>query len=167
MGAATLAQILSDTLRQDLRDGVYLCGERLAESVLARQYNVSQNTARDALKLLEAEGWVIKHARRGVYVRQFSNAEAEELYTLRATLENLVLNWAMQAMNEQNQAQLAQIIAQARIQANSENDNGVWDAINTFHETLLRIADHPMTLGILQPILNQCRLLMNLRQRYD
>lgn len=167
MGTATLAEILADTLRQDLRDGVYLCGERIAESVIAKQFNVSQNTARDALKVLEGEGWLIKRPRHGMFVRRFDGLEAEELYTLRATLEQLVLEWAMQIMSERAKFNLAHIIAEARIQAGMKNDRALREAIGAFHEMILRSSNHPITMAVLQPILNQCRLLTNLRQRHD
>jgi DNA-binding transcriptional regulator YhcF (GntR family) len=66
---ATLSHIVADVLRQSLYDGVYLCGDRLVELTISQEMNVSQNTARDALGLLENEGWVTRKARHGVYVQ--------------------------------------------------------------------------------------------------
>ena len=50
--AATRAETVADQIRQAIKDGQYMGGERLIEQTLAGQMNVSQNTIRDALRIL-------------------------------------------------------------------------------------------------------------------
>lgn len=164
---ATLARIVADTLQDQIRQGLYQCGDRLAESAIAREMNVSQNTARDALNLLAQVGWVERRPRRGTIVCQFGVEDARELYTLRITLERLALAWALETITEAEKAQLGHLVAEARIEANSGSDSGVRAAILTFHQTLLRIAQKPRTADLLTVILNQCHLLSNLHARHD
>jgi DNA-binding GntR family transcriptional regulator len=165
--SATLARIVADTLQQQIREGLYQCGDRLAESIIAREMNVSQNTARDALNWLEQAGWVERRPRRGTIVCQFSVDDARELYTLRITLERLVLAWAMETITEAEKIQLGHIIAEARIEANAGSDTGVRSAILKFHHRLLTLAQKPRTASLLTVLLNQCYLLGNLRARHD
>lgn len=164
---APLSEIVADTLRQSLKDGVYTCGERLAESVIAREMNVSQNTARDALGFLEKEGWLIKRPRRGMIVREFIIEEVRELYMLRATLERLALNWALDVITEDDKLRLANTISEARLHAGVGNRRGLRESIFGFHEVLLEIADRPQTTQMIQNLHNQCRLLENLRVEND
>ncbi len=165
--SATLARIVADTLQQQIREGLYQCGDRLAEIVIAREMNVSQNTARDALNWLEQAGWVERRPRRGTIVCQFSVDDARELYTLRITLERLVLAWTMETITEAEKMQLGHLIAEARIEANSGSDSGVLAAVMAFHHRLLTLAQKPRTASLLTVILNQCHLLGNLRARHD
>lgn len=165
--SATLFEVVADALRESLRDGVYLCGDKMPESVIAQEYSVSQNTVRDALSMLEQEGWVVKIARRGVFVRSFTSAEAEELYTLRAALEQVVLGWAMEDMTTTHAMQLAQTISEARLQAGMHNLRGVREAVFRFHQTILKIVDRPHTTAILSAMHNQANLLENLRAVHD
>jgi DNA-binding GntR family transcriptional regulator len=146
---------------------VYSCGERLVELTIAHELSVSQNTVREALALLEQDGWVVKRARYGVTVRSFTTEEAEELYTLRAALERLTLDWALDAITRDHKAHLASIIGEARIQAGMGMDRGVREAIFTFHEAILDIANRPQTARLLRVMLNQTRLLGNLRAEHD
>ena len=162
-----LSEVVADSLRQSLRDGVYLCGERLAESVIAREMNVSQSTARDALSILEKEGWVSKQARRGVIVKMFTIDDVRELYTLRATLEHLALGWAMEVMAEAHHAQLARAISEARLQAGMGNRRGLREAIFRFHEVIVEAANKLQTAAFVYRLHNQCRLLENLRTVHD
>lgn len=164
---ATLAQVVSDVLRQWLYDGVYVCGDRLAEISLAREFSVSQNTVRDALSVLEREGWLVKAARRGVFVRTFNADDAEELYTLWASVERLALGWAFDAMTTDDKMHLSNVISEARIQAGMQNWRGIREAIFAFHGSIIQMSGKPRTRELLETLHNQARLLENIRAIHD
>jgi DNA-binding GntR family transcriptional regulator len=63
MTSVTRAETVATTLRESILKGEYVSGERLVELSLAKRLKVSQNTIRDALRMLEQDGWVVKHAR--------------------------------------------------------------------------------------------------------
>jgi len=163
---ATLSEVVADALRQALGDGAYIPGERLIELTIAQEMNVSQNTVRDALRLLEQDGWVIKRARHGVFVRGFTEPEIEELYALRGAMESLVLGWAMESCTQETINELREIIIAARSQAEAYNAYGAREALFSFHAVLARIANRPQTADLLKRLINQTRLLENLRQAH-
>ncbi len=164
---ATLAEIVADVLRRGLRDGVHLCGEKLIESQIAKEMNVSQNTARDALRILEGEGWLMRRPRYGLTVCAFDSDAALELYAIRTTLEDLTLSWAHPRMSERDKADLAAIIAEGRIQAGMLNARGVREASGAFHERILALAHGALLTATLQPVLNRARLLVNFRAHHE
>ena len=64
-------QILANTLRDHILDGVYTEGEMLeTENELAEKYGVSRRTVREALGILEKEGFIDRRRGSGTYVRQ-------------------------------------------------------------------------------------------------
>jgi DNA-binding GntR family transcriptional regulator len=162
---ATRAENVADTLRDAIRLGDYLSGERLVELTLAQEMAVSQNTVRDALRMLEQEGWVVKQARRGVHVRTFTREQVQELCTLVETIEGLVLDWAVERLTHTNLKQLSQIIDHADQQTETLNWRGALRSITTFHQALLDIAQKPQTAELLMRLLNQVCLLENIRER--
>jgi DNA-binding GntR family transcriptional regulator len=161
MAHSTLAENVAAALRESIYNGGHIIGERLIELTLAHEMNVSQNTVRDALHLLEQEGLVVKRARRGVYVRAYTADEAAELYTLWATLEELALNWAIAALTNDDLDELRDLIDEARSQTEARNPLGAIESLLTFHETIARIARKPQTAALLNSVLNQVRLLEN------
>lgn len=162
----TLSDMVADTLRRGLRDGAYLCGEKLAESVIAREMNVSQNTARDALRVLELEGWLARRPRYGLTVYDFSSADIEELYALRVNLEHLALDWAYPKMTDYDKAELAGIISDARMATAGQDGRAFFAFISQFHERLLALSGGGLLTNTLQPLLNRGRLLLNLHLHY-
>ena len=62
-------------------------GHRLVESDLANHLQVSRGPIREALQLLERDGWIEVRPRRGAYVRIPSEAELDEFFRARTLLE--------------------------------------------------------------------------------
>lgn len=162
--SATLAQIVVDSLRQAFYDGVYAPGERLAEYGIAQEMNVSQNTARDALRILEGEGWLIRRERRGVIVRTFNGDEVEELYLLREALESLALGWLLDRSNRADSlAGLNKCLQSASTQLEVHDTRGTQNTLLDFHVALGGASGRSQTTHMLNRLHNQARLLENLR----
>ena len=60
-----LREIVCDTLRQAIVDGIFKPGERLMEIQLAEEMGVSRTPVREAIRKLELEGFVAMIPRRG------------------------------------------------------------------------------------------------------
>lgn len=157
---ATLAQVVADALREALCEGQYLCGERLVESSIAREIGVSQNTVRDALRLLEREAWVEYRARRGVIVRKFDVDEAEEIYALWASVEAVAFRWAVAAISR---ADLLAALRPPLERARMASAEGAWGEVRAgifgFHRALAALPGRPRTFELLSRLYNQAVLL--------
>ncbi|MAS37692.1 MAG: hypothetical protein CL610_27095 [Anaerolineaceae bacterium] len=152
----TLAESVASALRHAILDGAYLCGERLVELSIAQEMNVSQNTARDALRLLEQDGLVVKRARLGTYVRDYSPDEVIEIYALWAAVEDLALGWAAERITSDQIVDLNQLLHEFR-------DHARVDTRFQLHAVLAGAAGRTRTGELLNQLYNQVRLLENLR----
>lgn len=163
--STTRAENIAALLRNGLCRGDYLCGERLVELTLSQTFGVSQNTIRDALHILEQEGWVVKQARRGVYVRAFSVDEAQEIYTLWATLEGLALRWGLPKLTRSHRKSLQQLLDRTRQQVELRDWSEALALIFQFHALITAIGQRPQTAAFLERLYNQARLLEITRER--
>lgn len=82
---ATLAY---ERLRAAIVEQRYAAGQRLVEQQLASELDLSRTPVREALRRLEAEGFVVSERNRGAVVRSISLDEVADLYELRARLES-------------------------------------------------------------------------------
>lgn len=80
---------VSRAIRDDIIRGVHAPGTRLAEEALSARYGVSRVPVREALRMLEAEGFVARRPYAGVVVAELDDAEAEDLLEIRSRLEPL------------------------------------------------------------------------------
>lgn len=164
MSSATRAETIAAHIRDQIRSGTFLSGDRLVELTLAHQLEVSQNTVRDALRLLEGEGWVVKHARHGVYVREFRRAEADELYALWSAVEGLALQWALTGAKSRDLASLRRSIQQAHLHSMTGKLRDAEDAIFEFHARIAELSERPQTIQMLAILRNRVHLLEITRQ---
>jgi DNA-binding GntR family transcriptional regulator len=125
---------------------------------------VSQNTVRDALRILEHDGLVVKRPRLGVYVRAFTLAEADEVYTLWAAVEGIALGWAAGRMNADTLDSLRAVLADARRNIPAGPARGFIDAVFTIHQGIAQASGGSLTQALLNTLHNQGRLLEMLRQ---
>ncbi len=85
---------LAGRLEEEIIFGVLKSRERLTEEMVAERYGVSRSPVREAMRLLERDGLVIREARRGIWVAPMSVRDFDEVYTCRIALEGLVARQA-------------------------------------------------------------------------
>ncbi|MCG8442929.1 MAG: GntR family transcriptional regulator [Caulobacterales bacterium] len=82
------------TLRERIRAGRMMPGQRLVEADITQDLDVSRSSVREALRRLAAEGLVEIQYQRGARVRQMTRAEVLALYDIRELLEGLAARGA-------------------------------------------------------------------------
>lgn len=107
----TSPQSLTRVLRDDLIRGVYAPGQRLTEEAVAARYGVSRVPVREALRALEAEGFVQSRPYAGIVVVELDDAEAEDLLEIRALLEPLGAGRAALRRTPEQLGRLKELVA--------------------------------------------------------
>lgn len=87
LGRDGLVDRVTNLLSQAIIRGQLKPGDRLSESVIARDLGVSRAPVREAARLLESSGLVAYQANRGFFVRRISAREIDDLYELRIVIE--------------------------------------------------------------------------------
>ena len=86
----SLPMLVAREVERMILAGELSVGERVNESQLAARFRVSRGPVREALRGLEESGLLRLEKNRGVFVREISLAEADEIYDLREALDELV-----------------------------------------------------------------------------
>lgn len=99
-----------ESLKNKIIKGEYSPSENLREQDLSNQYNVSRNTIKKCLLLLEKEGLVVIELNKGAKVRSYSLEEVLEYLDLRACLEGFIIRRAVPAFTEEQISKLEEIL---------------------------------------------------------
>jgi DNA-binding GntR family transcriptional regulator len=83
----TAADAVLAELRRAVLSGELRPGEQVRQDALAERFGVSRVPLREALKILEGEGAVTYLPHRGYFVAELSVQDLEEVYRIRALLE--------------------------------------------------------------------------------
>ncbi|NED79616.1 GntR family transcriptional regulator, partial [Streptomyces sp. SID11233] len=82
-------------LRRAIMRGELRAGDRLSQVELARQLGVSRGPLREALRILQREGFVQQESQHRARVTAFSDEDLDELYAMRISLEALAIGIAV------------------------------------------------------------------------
>lgn len=85
--ALSLREHIVALLTNAILEGRIEPGERLNESLLARQWKVSRAPIREALQQLEEQGLVVNQPRRGMFVTHLNSDDRQKINSLRLVLE--------------------------------------------------------------------------------
>jgi DNA-binding GntR family transcriptional regulator len=145
----TVAAEAAEILRQRILAGDLKSGQPIRQEQIAQELGVSRIPLREALKQLEAEGFVTIEPHKGAVVSTLSATEVEELFELRVRLEDWLLGEAIPRMREADFAHLDAIIDESRAPDNLSR----WGELNwRFHEALYRPAGRPISLRFLKRV---------------
>lgn len=100
-----------DAVRGMILDGRFAPGARLGEADLAEAVGVSRTPVREALRHLAAEGLVEITPNKGARVVEWTQAELEQVFDLRAEVEGLAARLAAQRASSAQLDGLARIAA--------------------------------------------------------
>ena len=156
-----LADEIVGTLRAEIARGVLLPGTRLLELPLASRFGTSQTPVREALRLLERDGLVRHVRRRGVFVREFTMTDVDEIYSLRATLEGLAASRMALTADAGEIVTLRETLDRMRKAGVDDPGSHVQLALK-FHEGIARFARHQRLLDAWRSIMAQTVLYAEL-----
>jgi DNA-binding GntR family transcriptional regulator len=150
MDFRTKEEQVADFLREGIISGTFPRGSRLKQAEIAEQLQLSITPVREALKLLEAEGYVTGDSYRGVSVAPFDASASEEILELRLVLESRLLRGTAERLTAPDFTAL-RALADEFEQAFKVGDRAAARGVNyRFHRHLYSIANMPQTLHFVQ-----------------
>lgn len=146
MHTLTLAEQITNTLRDWISEGRLQPGTRLEELPLCERLGASRTPVRAALQALASEGLLEHRPKRGYVVREFDLQEILSAYETRSVLEGLACyRAAMSGGTTEQRLLLKHIIGQGdhilRDGFLREEDHGPYQALNVqLHDTIMSMS---------------------------
>jgi DNA-binding GntR family transcriptional regulator len=110
---------------------------RLDERRLSEGLGVSRTPIREAMTLLEQEGFVRTRPRRGIFVVRKTKREIIEMITVMAALESMAARLAAERASDTDIAELRRLMAEFRTGNDGERLAEYSDANIAFHQAII------------------------------
>jgi phosphonate utilization transcriptional regulator len=151
----SLPTLVQRELERMILAGDLAAGEQLREVEVAAMLGVSRGPVREAFRALEESGLVHLEKNRGVYVRQIGVHEADEIFELRALLDEFAGRRLAATATAEALAELRAIVA-AMDAAASAGDVDAYLAANIgFHDRLVALAGNDKLLRVYRRLVNE------------
>jgi phosphonate utilization transcriptional regulator len=151
----SLPTLVQRELERMILAGDLAAGEQLREVEVAAMLGVSRGPVREAFRALEESGLVHQEKNRGVYVRQIGVHEADEIYELRALLDEFAGRRLAATATPAALDELRAIVA-AMDAAAATGDVDAYLAANiAFHDRLVALAGNDKLLRVYRRLVNE------------
>jgi phosphonate utilization transcriptional regulator len=156
--SSSLPALVQQELERIILSGGLPSGSKLNEAAIAQRLGVSRGPVREAFRALEESGLVRLEKNRGVFVRRIPVEEADEIYELRAVLDEFVGRRLAQTATPAHLRELGVRIDRME-KAAAKGDVGAYLAANVdFHDRLVELAGNAKLLGMYRRLVNELHL---------
>ncbi|MDF9277597.1 GntR family transcriptional regulator [Arthrobacter sp. EH-1B-1] len=142
-------------LRAKITTGKIPPGSHLTERDLCAEYGVSRTPIRSALRKLADEGLVVISPHRGVFVAEWTNADAAEVMSIRALLESHAAGLAARNRSESQIETLNQLCDRMEVLVDEQPDGyraEVAELNHELHLLILEAAASPRLFNIVKDL---------------
>ncbi len=156
-------------IREGILAGRHEPGERLGEAELAERTETSRTPVREALRQLEMEGLVEVLPHRGARVAEWTAADLEEIYDLRAMLEAFAADRAASRIEPEDidrMAELCEFMEQAARAGAAQDLDRVAELNAEFHGVVRAAAASTRLVTMLNAVV-QLPLVVRTFHRYS
>jgi DNA-binding GntR family transcriptional regulator len=149
----SLSHQIADSIRNMIVSGDLQPGGRIVESRIARQIGVGQPTVREALVALEHQGLVVRKANQGCVVTSLTRVEICQLIRIRAELETLAVQLAVESASDAEIEKLLEITTQMKAAAFQRDPQQFFTLDLRFHEALWKLSGNSFLPRLLEQTL--------------
>lgn len=152
-------------LKQAIADAdIYQSRElvRLDERVLSAALGVSRTPIREAMTLLEQEGFLHTVPRRGIYIQRKTKREIVEMIQMWAALESMAARLAAQKASDKEIEGLRAMFRNFRDSTPAEHIQEYSDANIAFHQAIVELSQSQIILDTIKNLFMHVRAIRKL-----
>jgi DNA-binding GntR family transcriptional regulator len=154
---STLPGQVANQIREAIKSGKLKPGDRLIETVLAREMNIGRNAVREAIRYIEKEGLIVTTPFKGAQVVEMSKNDLKDIYDVRNALETLALNTLAMKIDNEKTKVLDAVVKEMKAVSKKGNLKAIIDVDLKFHRTLCELAENKVLLEAWSAISNRLR----------
>ena len=154
----SLTMLVQQEVERMIVSGELGAGAKLSENALAARLGVSRGPVREALRALGETGLVSVEKNRGVFVRQVSLEEANEIYEVRAALEGMIGRLAAKRIQPEQVERIRAVVKKMHAVGRTRDAEAYYPLNVEFHALLAEAAGNRALLANYRRIVNQLEL---------
>ncbi len=154
----SLATLVQRELERRILGGEIEPGAKLNEADVASELNVSRGPVREAFRSLEQAGLVRTEKNRGVFVREVSVQEADDIYEVRAGLDRLIGRLAAERASAGDVEGLRSMVKRMQQVARARDVDAYYPLNVRFHDRLAELSGNRTLAATYRRLVNELHL---------
>jgi DNA-binding GntR family transcriptional regulator len=146
-------------IKQQILSGELNPGDRIIETMLAKELGISQTPVREAIRMLQGEGIITIVPNKGPMVCNLEMKDVFEIYSLRSVIEGLGIRLACQRATDQEMADLESFYNKMKTKLNDQSVIYLLDDSFQIHNTIINLSQHSQLIATYQSLLFKISLI--------
>ena len=146
----SLAEEVTQILRNRILQGEYEIGEKMTESKIASELKVSRTPIRDAFRQLEKERLVEYIPNKGCFAMGFSREDMLDIYMVRQAVEELAIRLAIQRADDESVTALEEQLERMYCYTEQNSYEKLLQANEEFHSMIYRMTGSRFIVRIMR-----------------
>ena len=167
----SLTTLLTEELKKAIVSGTLAAGERLSEAKISASLHVGRVALREALRVLEAQGYVTFLPNNEVAVSKPTREEVQDYYTIASVLEGLAVRLAVERAQSEEIDHLRELHQLLKEACQKRDLARYFDATSKFHRFIAEIARNERLYRLIDQLRQEIQktriLLLRLPHRLD
>jgi len=163
----SMSEQLVDYIKTQILNGELNPGDRVVETKLAKELNISQTPVREALRQLQGEGIIMIVPNRGPLVCDLKIEDVFEIYSMRSVLEGLAIRLATQLATDEEIAELEHYYNEMKSKLTNEKITHLLKESFYIHDTIIRLSRHNRLMQMYKSISFQIALVNRILGTYS
>lgn len=139
-------------LRNMIGAGKLAPGQQIVQESLSTTLGVSRVPIREALRVLEGEGQVVHMPNRGYFVANLSVEDFEEVYRIRALLEEEAIRVAVPLLTDEDIDYIEGILTEVEEAAHNRKISGLTETNRRFHFAIFEASNMPRLVKMIRTL---------------
>ncbi|AJC15912.1 phosphonate utilization associated transcriptional regulator [Pandoraea sputorum] len=154
----SLTTLVQHEIERQIMAGTLTPGTKLNEIEVAGSLGVSRGPVREAFRALEEAGLLRTEKNRGVFVRVISIEEAEEIYALRAVLDEYVARTLAEVITSEQLTRLRESVEAMHHAVENGDSEGYYQLNLAFHDALVEMVGNRKLLETYRRLVKELSL---------
>jgi phosphonate utilization transcriptional regulator len=154
----SLTTLVQREVERMILSGELTSGAKLNEAEIATRLGVSRGPVREAFRALEEAGLVRTEKNRGVFVRVIAIDEADQIFELRATFDQMAGRKLAATLTDEQRKELRGLLERME-KATARGDLDAYHEVNLrFHDALVEFAGNQKLVQAYRRVVNELNL---------
>lgn len=152
--------LIARGLREAIASGEVAPGAQMTEAGLAADLGVSRGPLREAMQRLTAEGLLVSHRNRGLFVVSMDDDDIRDMYIARTAVERAAVEQVIRRSPAVAAAALGAVVESMRSHVDSPNGEAMAEADMVFHQVLVEHAASQRLTRLHETIVVETRMCL-------
>lgn len=150
-----------NALMEAIVDGRLKPGQKVVETVIAREMNISRAPVREAARLLERKGLLVSEQNLGFFVKTFDKKQVDDIYELRLILQVAATQFATANITDKNIASLKSILSDMKSEVEAGDISKFVSKIIEFQLKICSYSNNARLTTLFKEITDEIQLIIN------